>query len=235
MKFSNPFSQGNLSTKQNHNSSELNLPINQTKSLTKQISIWRFILPLTLQLGLILSVPAQAIYTVLTGTRVVLQTAPVDPYDFLRGYYQVLSYDISRKDNLNKLPGWNQFELETNASFGGENNNDIYVILAVPETRENLDISKVGKPVGVSAKYPENLPDNQIAIKGEFDVWGIKYGLETYYMPEDRREEINHNIRQIQGTLNSDGEIPFVVEVKINNQGKAVPLSLWVGEHNYKF
>ncbi|NET14750.1 MAG: GDYXXLXY domain-containing protein, partial [Okeania sp. SIO1H6] len=46
------------------------------------MQIWRFILPLTVQLALILSIPAQAIYTTITGRTVVLQTVPVDPYDF---------------------------------------------------------------------------------------------------------------------------------------------------------
>ena len=202
--------------------------------MTKQIGIWRFVLPLTLQLGLILSVPAQAIYTLITGKTVILQTAPVDPYDFLRGYYQVLSYDISRKDNLNKLPGWNQFELETPRRFTAKTRTNIYVILAAPEKQENLGIPKVWQPVAVSAKLPENLPDNQIAIQGKFDGMRIKYGLETYYMPEDRRKEINQDIREVQSRVNSE-EIPFIVEVKVNSQGKAVPLSLWVRERNYKF
>lgn len=235
MKFPHPFRQSNLSTQHQHNSQEINLPINQTKSLTKQIPTWRFILPLTFQLALILSVPAQAIYTHITGIKVTLQTAPVDPYDFLRGYYQVLSYEISSKDNLSKLPGWNKFELETSDRFSRDTQTNIYVILAAPEKIENSEIPKVWQPVRLSAKMPENLPDNQIAIQGKFDGWSVKYGLETYYMPEDRRAEINQDIRQVQRTLNSADKIPFVVEVKVNSQGKAVPLSLWVSDRNYKF
>ena len=235
MKFSNLFSQSNLSTKNQDNAEELSLPISETKYLTKQIPIWRFVVPLTLQLALILSVPAQAIYTHITGRTVILQTAPVDPYDFLRGYYQVLNYDISSKDNLSKLPGWNKFELETSGRFSSDNQTNIYVILAAPEKIENSGIPQVWQPVGVSAKLPENLPDNQIVIQGKFHSWRVKYGLETYYMPEDRRKEINQDIRQVQRSVNSEEEIPFVVEVKVNSQGKAVPVSLWVNERNYKF
>ncbi|MDY7007299.1 MAG: GDYXXLXY domain-containing protein [Cyanobacteriota bacterium] len=235
MKFINPFNQSNLSTKESDYSEELNPPINQTKSLKNQIPIWRFILPLTVQLALILSVPAQAIYTMITGRTVVLQTVPVDPYDFLRGYYQVLSYDISRKDNLSQLPSWNKFELENSGKFSAQNQTNIYVILAAPETTENLGIPKVWKPVDVSAEKPQNLPDNQIAIQGKFNGRTIKYGLETYYMPEDKREDINQDIRAAQTTVNLEGEIPFVVEVKVNSQGQAVPVSLWVRDRNYKF
>ncbi|NEP81104.1 MAG: GDYXXLXY domain-containing protein, partial [Okeania sp. SIO3B3] len=117
MKIINPFNQNNSSTKESDYSEELKPSINQTKSSKNQMPIWRFILPLTVQLALILSIPAQAIYTTITGRTVVLQTVPVDPYDFLRGYYQVLSYDISRKDNLSQLPGWNKFELESSGKF----------------------------------------------------------------------------------------------------------------------
>ena len=192
-------------------------------------------MPLTLQLALILSVPAQAIYTHMTGRTVILQTAPVDPYDFLRGYYQVLSYDISRKDNLSKLSGWHQFKLETSGRFSSNNQTNIYVILAAPTKIENSEIPRVWQPVAVSGKMPENLPDNQIAIQGKFDGWRVKYGLETYFMPEDRREKINQDIQEVQRSVNSEEDIPFVVEVKVNSQGKALPVSLWVRERNYKF
>ena len=72
----------------------------------KRLPAWRMWVPLLLQIGLIAAVPATAVYTFITGKTVVLQTVPVDPYDFLRGYYQVLSYDISARTNLQKLPGW---------------------------------------------------------------------------------------------------------------------------------
>lgn len=235
MKIINPFDRNNLSTKESDYSEELNLPINQTKSLKTQMPIWRFILPLTVQLALILSIPAQAIYTTITGKTVVLQTVPVDPYDFLRGYYQVLNYDISLKNNLSQLPGWNKFELESSGKFSAQNPTNIYVILAAPEATENLGIPKAWKPVDVSAKPPQNLPNNQISIQGKYDGWRVKYGLETYYMPEDKREDINRNVQTARTTVNSEGEIPFVVEVKVNSQGQAVPLSLWVRDRNYKF
>ena len=235
MKFYKPFSQSNLSTKNQDDAEEISLLINEKKSLTKQIPIWRFVLPLTLQLALILSVPAQAIYTHITGRTVILQTAPIDPYDFLRGYYQVLSYDISRKDNLSKLSGWHQFKLETSGRFSSNNQTNIYVILAAPTKIENSEIPRVWQPVAVSGKMPENLPDNQIAIQGKFDGWRVKYGLETYFMPEDRREKINQDIQEVQDSVNLEEDIPFVVEAKVNSQGKAVPVSLWVRERNYRF
>ena len=71
-----------------------------TTSRTFNSSWWRFLVPLGLQLGIILIVPAQSAYTYNFGQSAVLQTLPVDPYDLLRGYSQTLSYDISQINNL---------------------------------------------------------------------------------------------------------------------------------------
>ena len=54
-------------------------------------------------------------------------------------------------------------------------------------------------------------------------------------MPEDRREKINQDIQEVQDSVNLEEDIPFVVEAKVNSQGKAVPVSLWVRERNYRF
>ncbi len=81
-------------------------PVLQGKqSQLSHLPIWRLWVPLLLQTGLILASPIQPFYTQVTGKTVILQTAPVDPYDPIRGYSQTLSYDISRVENLRSLPG----------------------------------------------------------------------------------------------------------------------------------
>ena len=52
-------------------------------------------------------------------------------------------------------------------------------------------------------------------------------------MPEDQRGEINTQIGVL--TRNSGQECPFVVGAKVDSQGNAVPVSLWIGERNYRF
>ena len=200
---------------------------------SKRLSSWRLWIPLVIQLGLIGSVPAEAVYTHLTGKTVILQTAPVDPYDFLRGYYQVLNYDISTPDTLKTLPGWK--EVSNNQDYL-PSGTTIYVILEQPteqptEQKTDSPRPQAWEPIEVSSTLPKNLPDNQIALKGESNGWRIEYGLETYYMPEDQRIQVNENIANAQ---QSNPE-SFVVEVKVNAKGKAVPLSLWVRNQNYKF
>lgn len=82
-------------------------PVNTPPLLEQpqKLPFGRLAVPLFIQSLLIGSIAAQSIYALATGTTVVLKTMPVDPYDLLRGYYQILSYDISSFSTLNKLPG----------------------------------------------------------------------------------------------------------------------------------
>ncbi|MEG4493449.1 GDYXXLXY domain-containing protein [Microcoleus sp. D3_18_C4] len=207
----------------------------------QRLPAWRLWVPLLLQIGLIAAVPAPAVYTFITGKTVVLQTAPVDPYDFLRGYYQVLSYDISDRTNLQKLPGWKNLPTEKLPCPPGivcpKNTHNLkpqtsfYVILEMPKVATNPGRPQAWKPVRVSPENPPNLPANQIAIKGKYNGWQMEYGLETYYMPEDEREKVNQEISEAQRKQRQS----FLVEVKVDKTGHAVPVSLWVRDRNYRF
>lgn len=198
-------------------------------------SPWLFWLPLAVQTALILVLPFQSAYTYFTGTTVVLQTAPVDPYDFLRGYFVILSYDISSRDTLQALPGWetipevsSESESERRSLF--QTKPQFYLILEAPT--ESTTPPAPWRPIRVSAEAPRALASNQIALKGRLQGWQAVYDLEKYYIPEDQRQDINAAIAQVQ---QNSGSQDFVVEVKINPQGQAVPLSLWVADRNYRF
>ncbi len=208
----------------------------------KRIPGWRLWIPLLLQIGLIAAVPAQSVYTFVTGKTVVLQTIPVDPYDLLRGYYQVLSYDISQNNNLEKLPGWKDLPSDKIACPIGivcpdqkthyvKRGTSFYVILESPKEATNSGSPKAWKPVRVSLQNPPNLPANQIAIQGKYNGSRMEYGLETYYMPENEREKVNNDIGVAQRAKRQS----FVVEVKVDKTGHAVPVSLWVRDRNYRF
>ncbi len=189
-----------------------------------KISWGYFLLPLTVQLLIILAIPSQSLYTYAFGKTVTIQTIPVDPYDLLRGYSQTLRYDIiSNWSQLKKLPGGQDVnETET-----------FYVTLQAPELLDKQPPIP-WTPIAVSNEKPDNLPDNQIAIAGNTEGYrGAVYGLETYYMPENQRQKINQEIRDLQRQPN--GKIPFVVEVKIDSRGKAIPVSLWIGDRRYQF
>ncbi|NET90121.1 MAG: GDYXXLXY domain-containing protein [Kamptonema sp. SIO1D9] len=209
--------------------------MNNTQSATNSHPNWRFLVPLACQALLILAIPARAVYTSVTGETVVLQTVPVDPYDFLRGYYQTLRYDISRQENLDKLPGWDELPIQRNGDYTYlEEGTRFYVIMEAPEnSTATVNQPPPWKPVAVSLNHPDNLPENQIALEGEYRYGWIDYGLERYYMPEDRREEINADIRQVN--LKPGEQRAFVVEVKVDRFGDSVPVSLWVESRNYRF
>ncbi|MEM7715052.1 MAG: GDYXXLXY domain-containing protein [Cyanobacteria bacterium P01_A01_bin.68] len=197
-----------------------NLPTNN-----KPIPILRLIVPLLIQAGLILAIPAQPVYTYLTGKTVILQTVPVDPYNILTGYYQILNYDISTKSTLEKLPGSKDLL---------KNGNSFYVILQeVKSTGEG--IPKAWKPLQLSKTLPSSLPDNQIALKGIYRYGSVEYGLEKYNIPEDQRNQINDNISRASRSATQNDKQPIVVEIKVDSQGKAVPVSMWVKERNYRF
>ncbi|MDJ0747517.1 MAG: GDYXXLXY domain-containing protein [Xenococcaceae cyanobacterium MO_167.B27] len=189
-----------------------------------KISWGQFLLPFTVQLLIILAIPSQSLYTYAFGKTVTIQTIPVDPYDLLRGYSQTLRYDIiSNWNQLQELPGGQ--DLDKAKTF--------YVTLQAPELLDEQPPIP-WTPIAVSNEKPDNLTDNQIAIAGTIKTYSrAVYGLETYYMPEDRRERINREIRHLQRQPN--GKIPFVVEVRIDSRGKAVPVSLWLGESEYQF
>lgn len=212
------------------------LPPNRPPSTTSttpasRVPAWRFLAAMLLQSALIVAVPFQSALTYSQGETITLQTAPVDPYDLLRGYSQTLSFDISNPNTLKALPGgeevltWkNQGEL-------------IYVTLAEPEEAApdpTLSVQPpptAWTPVAVSLALPEALEPGQVALRGRYGNWRILYGLETYYMPEAQRDDINETIRQLQRT----NDEAFVVDVKVDAKGNSVPLSLWIEGEPYQF
>ncbi|WP_017715061.1 GDYXXLXY domain-containing protein [Kamptonema formosum] len=217
----------------------------------KPLRAWRLWVPLLFQTVLIAAVPAPAFYTYVTGKTVTLQTAPVDPYDLLRGYSQTLGYDISTQNTLKSLPGWKDLPGHTSSCPAVkppakstcteekyvDAGTSFYVIMEAQKSAAASGRPQPWKPVRVSRERPKDLPANQVAIKGKYSGWSAEYGLETYYMPEDQREQINNEINQAQQRQPGQNRqaIPFVVEAKVDAQGNAVPVSLWVRERNYRF
>jgi uncharacterized membrane-anchored protein len=111
------------------------------------------------------------------GREVTLQTQPVDPRDLLRGDYVVLRYDISQ------LPA---------GSLGGKpmeaRNPVVYVKLAPNADGLYAAVSVHAEPVPVTA--PEVLIRGRVSYSCGInarifcDRLTIKYGLESYFVPE---------------------------------------------------
>ena len=167
---------------------------------------------------MIASVPAASIYTQFAGTTLFLQTEPVDPYDILRGYYQVLNYDISDRNKLKKLPGGKLFEKYKPGV------QEFFVTVMLPNPSAQI----AATAIAVSTQQPVNLPSNQLAIRGTFAGGSpLNYGIEKFYMPEAQQRNVNQDIDRNRRNL--------LVEVKVDNNGHPVPMKLWVGNRSYSF
>ena len=73
-----------------------------------------------------------------------------------------------------------------------------------------------------------------MVLEGKYKYGLISYGLETYYIPEDQRVQINEDISQAQRVKPGQRQ-PIVVEVKVDTQGHAVLVSMWVRDRKYRF
>jgi uncharacterized membrane-anchored protein len=207
------------------------------RSPQQNLPFIRLAAPLFLQSLLIFSISAPSMYALATGTTVILKTMPVDPYDLLRGYYQTLNYDISSFDTLRKLPGWQnvsvrQIQHSYMSSVGDDNsyinkNRQVYITLVKTKTA-----SQAWQPVAISKELPTNLSADRIALRGKSSGGRVIYGLETYYMPETRKDEVNQDISQARSW---ESRRNLLVEAKVDNRGFATPVSLWVGTKKYHF
>ncbi|MEH1970262.1 GDYXXLXY domain-containing protein [Nostoc sp.] len=199
----------------------------------KSLPFWRLLAPLALQTGLIMAVPAQALYTDVTGKTVILQTVPVDPNNVLEGNTLALDYNISRTANLSRLPGWQTLVSKGRGSGRRlPEGTNIYVILQ-EQLSSGRGVPRAWRPLRVTSDRPTTLRANQVALKGVYEDGSVNYGLETYYIPENQRQQIRNDL---QAQRARRGQVPpIVVKAKVDPQGKAVPVSMWVRDRNYRF
>jgi uncharacterized membrane-anchored protein len=141
--------------------------------------IW-FALAGLIQLGLIALMVFDRAGILREGTEVSLQTRPVDPRDFLRGDYVVLSYDISSVP-AGELKG------------------------RLPQNRDPIVFVKLAPKddgfYGAVSVHLDRVPVNgrEILIRGRVTNWrwcgncdslSIRYGLEKYFVPEGEGREL---------------------------------------------
>jgi uncharacterized membrane-anchored protein len=141
--------------------------------------IW-FALAGLIQLGLIAAMVVDRARVLREGTEVTLQTRPVDPRDFLRGDYVVLSYDISTVPSgelKGKLP-------QNRQSY-------VFVKLAPKDDGFYASVSAHLDPVPVG--------DKEVLIRGRVtnsrwcdrcDNFDVRYGLEKFFVPQGEGREL---------------------------------------------
>jgi len=166
-----------------------------------------FALAVAAQFLILAAVPAQKIYTRATGRSVTLKIRPVDPYNVLSGYYVTLNYEIANPPSFAN-------------SYDGNRGERVYAILKRRADGE-------WGPVSLSKSYPANLPENRIAIRGSYSYSRIEYGIEEFFIPEDKRAEIEQGL-----LINRD---QARVEIKVDSQGNAALVRLLIGDRVYDY
>ncbi len=186
-----------------------------------KLPYWRFWVPLLCQTTIVARIAISPLWTILTGNTVILRTIPIDPYDFLRGYSQVLGYEFSWLENLRKLPGGEILTYQVNLSF--------YLILQSPPNPNSIP-PPPWQPIRVVDRLPNRLPPDQVAIKGKVQG-GFRaiYGIEEIYIPEDQRDQINQDVDE--ANRKEEG----AVEVKVDRSGQAIVQALWLGSRRLEF
>jgi uncharacterized membrane-anchored protein len=99
-----------------------------------------------------------------TGSSILVRTAPVDPRDLLRGQYLRLSYEFSRMQPL----------VDTGSvPKGGD---EVWTVLT--------PAGEFHQPRGSFSGRPATLGAGEVAIQGRVDGWRVLYGIEEYFVPE---------------------------------------------------
>ena len=166
--------------------------------------------PIVLVIGflwvvLALGMIASKQHTLRTGRTVVLETVPVDPRDFLRGDYVILSYKISTLD-------LNQIESEKPYYRSGEN---VYVRLE-PKGR-------FWQAVAVQSKKSANA--RAMFIKGRVKYCynkqlTLNYGIESYFVPEGEGRDLEKNMSGRKSSVS--------VEALIDSNGNTLIKKVYV-------
>ena len=193
----------------------------------RRIPRWRFLLPLALQLAMILPIPLRNTYTAIAGETIILKTEPVDPYNLLQGYYQILRYEtISDQQEVAKLEGGKFLEEYYRSP------DPFYLVFAevVVQTPESIAKSTDWQPVRVSQTRPIAAA-NELFIKAYAEGGSVRYNLERYYMPESQRNDLNQTISDLR---RADPQA-VKVEVKVDRFGGAIPVALLMDGQRFEF
>ena len=165
-----------------------------------------FYVAVAIQLLILAAVPARKLLAAFTGTPVVLQVAPVDPYNILSGYYLTLSYEVARLSS------------EESQRFQGVR--DLYVVV-------RPDPDGIWRRVAMTSEWPSEIPAGALVIKGTLQGWRLDLGLESFYLPETRRDAIAHDLEAHMDQAR--------VEIRVDGRGNAVLRKLLIADRVYSF
>ncbi len=142
------------------------------------------------------------------GEKILLKTAPVDPWDLFRGDYVVLRYEISELD----------LKTISSDSENYKRNETVYVALA----QEG--------PYRVARSVSKNRPAGTLFIRGRVqwhNTWdrrlSLTYGIESYFVPQHQGLEIESQLTTLDA------------EVSVDRRGNASLSRLFIKGQEVKF
>ena len=174
--------------------------------MTKRLPLLAFIAAVSLQVSILIAVPARRALTLSSGRGVTLKVLPVDPYNLLSGYYVRLGYEISQ---VSSFANGSQFD----------DKERVYALLERGSDGQ-------WRPVSLARELPAGVPENQVVIYGQLYYSLIYYGIEDFYIPERQREMIADDLRAHPDSA--------FVEVKIDGAGNAALERLRIEDRVYE-
>jgi len=170
--------------------------------------LW-FSLAVALQLAVLMVMIAMKWSTLAYGTKIMLETRPVDPWDLFRGDYVTLSYKISELD-LHRIPADRE---------GFKKNEKVYVTLRQQGKYWTADSVSHQRPSG-----------DQLFIRGRVTYFWenerkvmLDYGINSYYVPQHQGRQIETEQRAVE------------VEASIDRWGNSALSRLLINGTEIKF
>jgi uncharacterized membrane-anchored protein len=164
--------------------------------------VWRGVaLVAALQLGILVYMVWSRVDLVRHGREITVDVVPVDPRDIFRGDYVVLGYPFSTAAGpVTPEATGTGAAGEVALPEGSYRNAPVFVTLA---PGEGAGWSRVR----IDARHPKSVEAGHIVLKGHVDhVWPgpegkgpqgrIRYGIESYFVPEGEGREIEKMVRE---------------------------------------
>jgi uncharacterized membrane-anchored protein len=175
--------------------------------LSKRTALLSFIVAIAVQLAILAALPARKVLTIARGREVTLKVQPVDPYSIMSGYYVTLDYAISRSSTFPTPP-----DLARGVRC--------YAVV-------ERDAEGIWQPVELVEEPPTYLSDDRAVLRGNAEAGSIiRYGIESFFIPETRRVEVADDLRKHPDKA--------VVDVNVDAEGNAVLRRLRIENRVYE-
>lgn len=173
-----------------------------------------FITAVILQAMVLLSMIARQEILLKNGTKIMLKCVPVDPRSLFSGDYVRLNYEISVIK-----PGESEYEQKKFNEFS--DGDTVYVALEKNRTDNFYSVAGYSKsPSDLKKPYSVILKGT---VEESYLSLHIRYGLETYFVPQNEGKDIETNLAEVSA------------EVSVAGDGRSALSRLFVAGREVKF